>query len=243
MAAVLACGEGAVLSHRSAAALHGLRPDSRQVTDVSVAARRKDRNATDIRVHSSSTLLPRDITTVDGIPCTSVARTLLDLAAETTRQSLNKAIKRAETLELFDANDINELLNRSSGLRGAAKLRRSVAAYNEPRTRSEFESRVLELCKRHKIPTPETNQLLTVEDTTIEIDFLWPDAKIALEADGFAFHRDRQSFARDRRRDQLLSRNGWRPVRATWEQLDDELARTVRALIAQPAVYAWTAAV
>jgi hypothetical protein len=235
MAAALACGPGAVLSHRSAAALLGLSPDGRAVVDVTIP-RGGARARPAIRIHRSGTLEAKDVASVEGIPCTSVARTLLDLAEDGDRRRLQRAVEQAEVLRVFDGREIDDVLARASGRTGAPLLR-AVAAEFDPLTtltRSELEKRVLDLCKRAGLPQPEVNAWLVLDGGhAFEVDFLWRDRRLVVEADSRRFHLTPQAFEKDRRRDQLLLIHGWRVARCTWRQVvsrADELGDTLAAL-------------
>jgi very-short-patch-repair endonuclease len=223
MAAVLACGQGAVLSHRSAADLWGLRANSRAAIDVTVA-RQRGRRRRGIDVHRADTLVPADITVRDGIPCTTVARTLLDLAEVVNRRQLKAACRQAEVLGLFDLRAIDELLERAHGRRGAKPLRTVVAKLApEPAfTRSDLELRFLALCKRATLPRPQVNRWVELPDGGDEVDFTWPERKLAVETDGWETHRTRSAFEEDRRRDQRFALAGWRVIRFTWRQILDD---------------------
>jgi predicted transcriptional regulator of viral defense system len=237
MAAVLACGPGAVLSHRSAAALWGLRRDGRSTVDVTAPCRR-GRIPIGIDAHRHSSLHNRDRTTVKCIPCTSVARTLLDIAATVSPRQLHNAITEAEVLRAFDLVAVQDVISRSRRRRGVARLRRSVGAYDSrhERTRGELERRFLTLCARSELPPPEVNAPLVLDGMPIEADFLWRDARLIVEADSRRFHDTVSAFESDRRRDQHLLLAGWRVIRCTWRQVVDqpgELTLVLRNLLAQ----------
>jgi predicted transcriptional regulator of viral defense system len=150
MAAVLACGPGAVLSHRSAACHLGLRDDNRATIDVA-SPNRKGRRVAGITVHSGATLLPTDVINVDGIPTTTLARTLLDLAEVLPARQLERAIDRAEVLRLLDMRAIEDVLRRANGRRGANRLRAllSEMQVGSTLTRSELEE---PSCRSHAPP-------------------------------------------------------------------------------------------
>ena len=219
MAGVLACGPGAALSHRSAAALHDLRRSDRRTVDVTVP-RDAGRNRTEIHAHRS-VLADADLVVVDGIPCTTVARTLLDLAEVVDRRGLERAVDRAEQMRLLDTTAIADVLARSPGRHGARPLRTILAGFDpeRARTRSELERRFLRLCDRAGVPRPRVNHVVTIDGEPMEIDFAWPDRRLAVETDGHATHGTRQAFERDRRRDQRLKRAGWDTLRFTWRQV------------------------
>ncbi|HEV2789931.1 MAG TPA: type IV toxin-antitoxin system AbiEi family antitoxin domain-containing protein [Solirubrobacterales bacterium] len=235
MAAVLACGSEAVLSHRSAAALWGIREDSRNRIDVTAPGRR-GRIPAGIDAHRHGSLRPADRTLVDGIPCTSVSRTLLDLAAVVTYRQLRYAVKQAEVERLFDLASVNELLARSKRRRGIARLRRAIA-HHDPReqlTRRELEARFLALCRNAGLPSPQVNGHLVVEGISMMPDFIWRDAGLIVEADSRKVHGTVTAFEEDRRRDQRLTAAGWTVIRCTWRQVLDEphqLSRTIQSLL------------
>jgi hypothetical protein len=236
MAAVLACGPEAVLSHRSAAALWGLREDSRGRIDVTAPGRR-GRIPVGIDAHRHGSLTAADRTLVDGIPCTSVSRTLLDLAAVASYRELRYAVKQAEVERLFDLTEMNELLGRSRGRRGVARLRLAIALHDprEQLTRRELEERFFDLY-RSRISLPEVNGHLMIEGISMMPDFLWRDAKLIVEADSRRVHGTATAFEEDRRRDQLLTAAGWTVLRCTWRQMLDEperLAGTIRSLLSR----------
>ncbi|HEV2875227.1 MAG TPA: type IV toxin-antitoxin system AbiEi family antitoxin domain-containing protein, partial [Thermoleophilaceae bacterium] len=210
MAAVLACGPQAVLSHRSAADHLGLRPCNRQKVDVTAPGRTGKARA-GIDVHRATGLEGRDITTIEGIPCTTVARTLLDLAEMIDHTALERAIEQADKLRIFDLTAVVDATTRAGNRRGATTLRKALTAYApEPAfTRSQLEKRFLALCRTAGVPRPQANAFTD----TAEVDFTWPDRRLMVEADSIRHHGTRAAFERDRRRDQRLTAAGWRVVR------------------------------
>jgi very-short-patch-repair endonuclease len=237
MAAVMGCGPGAILSHRSAAALWQLIASVRALVDVT-SPRRSGRSRQSIEAHYSGSLAAPDRAVVRGIPCTSVARTLLDLAAVVDARTLERACDQAEVLRLFDLRAVNDVLRRAGAHRGAAALRATVAGAAEPAfTRTEIEERFLAMCQNANLPRPEVNARIVVDDgTAVEVDFLWRRERLIVETDGRKTHGTRQAFERDRRRDQRLIRHGWRVVRCTWRQVvyePEELFKTVVALLTE----------
>jgi predicted transcriptional regulator of viral defense system len=167
LAAVLACGAGAALSHRSAAALWGLRPLNRRLA-VSVPSQ-SGRAARGIELHRCRSLTAADVAEVDAIPCTTVARTLLDLAAAGDRQGLIAAVTRAEQLRVYDGGQVEDVLKRARGKRGARLLRGVLDGWSEDRTRSTFERRLLRFLRSHSLPEPEVNVWITLKDDTIAV--------------------------------------------------------------------------
>ena len=235
MAAVLACGDGSALSDSSAASLWGLREGGGSRIDVT-APRRTARTRAGIRVHWRPSLAAVDVAVCDRIPCTSVARTLLDLASVISPSALEKACDRAEQLRLFDGRAIEELLARVPGARGTRRLREVLSELDPqgPETRTEIERLMLALCRTHSLPQPVVNGWIQLNGNGFEPDFLWPEAKLIVETDGYKTHRTRKAFEADRRRDQLLAEAGYLTLRFTWRQLTEEpdrVARTIGAVL------------
>ncbi len=230
MAAVLACGPGAVLSHRSAAAKHKLRSSQRGKIDVTAPGESGRRRA-GIDPHSS-VLHPHDVAAVDDIPCTTVARTLLDLAEVLDRRGLERACEQAEVLRVFDLRALEDVLRRANGRHGAPRLRSLLADFAiEPVfTRRELEERFLRLCRDHGLAAPEVNAQIVLCDGALESDFVWRSQRLVAETDGRAVHLTRGAFESDRRRDQRLMLGGWRVARFTWRQLADDPATVVATL-------------
>jgi hypothetical protein len=233
MAAVLACGPRAVLSHRSAAGLWGLRPDNRPKSDVSLpgpSARAKPA----IEVHRSVTLTAHDVTTVENIPCTTLARTLVDLGDVVNRRAVERAVEQAEVLQLFDLREVERAIERAGPRRGTGLLSSVLKTLNGPTlTQSELEEAFLALCRETPLPAPEVNAWMTLPDgSAIKVDFLWRDERLAVETDGHPFHRTRQSRERDTKRDQLLRLAGFEPVRFTGRQVALEKEWVTRTLLA-----------
>jgi very-short-patch-repair endonuclease len=210
MAAVLAAGPRAVLSHRSAAALWGIRPTARRRVEVTTAKRLHPRE--DLHPHCA-VLPPDEITTHEGIPVTTPARTLLDLAAVVPRNQLDRALNEAEIRRLQGPA---ELLDRHPAARGTKALRTLLLDARRSH-RAPSEAEFLDFVRAHDLPLPETNVIVE----GYEADALWRGAKLIVELDGFVTHGTRRAFVRDRRRDLTLTARGWRSVRVT----DDQLAR------------------
>ncbi len=225
MAAVLACGPGAVLSHQSAASLWNIRHTAKGRIDVTTPRDLRPRPG----IHPHRAVLPSDeITIHDGIPTTTPARTLLDLAAVVPRQTLERALDEAEILRLPGPAP---LLDRYPRRRGAKNLRALLLTSRSPTpTRNEFEARFVTLLDEYGITRPEINIIIE----GYEVDAAWREARLIVELDGFATHGTRHAFERDRLRDRRLQAAGWRVIRLTWEQLAeaDEVAREVRQLLA-----------
>jgi predicted transcriptional regulator of viral defense system len=220
MAAVLAGGEGTVLSHRAAAALWGLCPPRAGEVEVSVPRVREPQQG--IRFYRNAPA-PDEITTVDGIPVTTVPRTLFDLAAVAEQRGLERALNEADVLALRDPLCLDDLLARYPRRPGSAIARAALAARRAgaSATRSELEERFLKLIDEGGLPRPETNAPLSVGGQTFEVDCLWRAQRLVVELDGRAAHATPLAFERDRARDRSLQAAGWRPVRITWRQLHD----------------------
>lgn len=215
MAAVLAIGAGAVLSHRSAAELWTLLPFTAGFPHVTTASGNGRRKRHGIQVHRSRTLAPADRTLRLNIPVTTPTRTLLDLARVATPADLARARREAEFLGL--PLDEARLDATRRGPRGA------------DRARTELEQNFLRLCRRHRLPLPEVNA--TVGDC--EVDFLWPEERLAVETDGWAAHRGRVAFEEDRRRDAALALQGYEVMRVTWRQVEEQPATVAAAIRAK----------
>ncbi len=238
MAAVLACGPDAVLSHRSAAYLWGLVDSWEEPIDVT-APNRRGRSPDAVAAHRDGSLQPIDKTTLYGIPCTSVARTVLDFAGVAQDWEVRKVIAQAEVLGIFDRLKMRALLRRSRRRRGVARLRLILDTIHPQteRTRSELERLFLGMCAKRDVPEPEVNVWLPTPDgKRYQADFLWRGSKLIVEADSRRFHDTDSAFVSDRKRRQQLELAGWRVSQCTWEEVEREprrLALTVQALIAQ----------
>jgi hypothetical protein len=234
LAAVLACGANAVLSHRSAAQLWGMLPRSRSVPEATrpTAARRRSQ----LTVHRGS--LPGDeVDVVDGIPTTSATRTLLDLAPMLSRGRLETAFNEIEVRRLTSRRSLPELLERYPRRQGSAALRLLLSERSAGAgvTRNEFEERFAVLLDSVGLPRPHLNADLAVRGRFYEVDCLWRSQKVVVELDGHAVHGTRRAFETDRERDRILLAEGWRPLRVTWWQLRDEpeaIVRDLRGLLA-----------
>jgi predicted transcriptional regulator of viral defense system len=230
MAAVLACGDDAVLSHRSAGAHWGLTRYSGRI-EVAVPSPRRKNHPFKAR---SSSLHPDERTSHDGVPITTVARTILDLAAVQTPAKLEKAIREAEYLRLFDLDELTCLLDRHQRRKGTAALRKAIqkAADSRSRTRSDLEDRFVNLLLKANLPRPELNGTLELDAMTIEPDAMWRSRKLIAELDGWEAHGTRSAFEQDRERDLALAAAGWTCVRITWRRLDEGIPQDLHILLA-----------
>jgi very-short-patch-repair endonuclease len=226
MAAVLACGDGAVLSNLSAAELWGIRRRVRRLSEaggpgqvdpvhVTVPSAAGKRRQTGIILHRSSTLIAGDCTRQDGIPVTKPTRTLADIRSLLSPAQFSAAVREAEFLGLPLHDEIST-----------------------DRSRSELETRFIAILRRHRLPRPEVNVCID----RFEVDFLWRDAHLIVEADGWEAHRSRSAFEQDRARDARLNALGYQVVRFTWRQIEDDVATvigTIRMLLrTQPSRHA-----
>jgi very-short-patch-repair endonuclease len=231
MAATLAYGPSALLSHRPAGGLHELVEWRGGLIDVTAPARLRTRPG--LRPHTAK-LLAADYTLIDGIPTTSLARTLLDLAATLTPTQLQRAYEEAEARQALDVNAISDLLARSNGHRGVTPLA-ALLDYDPTAAAgafSELERLFLDLLRANRIPLPLTNVLVD----GFLVDAYWPDARLIVELDGYEFHRDREMFEADRRKLAQLRLAGHQALAFTYEQVVGDpswVVDTVRGLLAR----------
>jgi very-short-patch-repair endonuclease len=223
-AAVLACRGLARLSHRSAACLRGLL-DAYMDSEVEVSMpRRSRRRLAGVRIHRVRDLRDDEVAVVDGLPVTTPARTLLDLAETERPRLVEQAYATALRRKLVTPTDMREMVERHPNHRGAPLWRRLLATEDAPAfTRSEAEEKLLEIIRDARLPRPHLN----VRIQGHEVDFLWPKARVIAEVDGYAFHDSRRSFEADRRRDAELTAAGYRVLRFTWADLHEHRLRTV----------------
>ena len=222
MAAILACSKkpsvdawrtvldhwGVALSHRSAAVLWQLLPPSDGPIDISVPSDGGRRKRHGIRIHRCPTLLSASVTSQQGIPVTSPARTIADLRGSVPSWELRRAVRQAEVMGLPT---------------GAERLTKH--------TRSDLELLFLSLCRRHKLPRPEVNAKIG----SIEVDFLWRERRVIVETDGYRYHRGRAAFENDRARDLKLRELGYEVIRLSDEQVTDDpgrVAKIIRQILA-----------
>lgn len=225
MAAVLACGPEAVLSHRDAAALDGLRrPGS---GDIDVTAPRRH-NIAGIRCHASPNLDPRDVTAIDGIPVTTLERTLLDVAEVLSPRMFAAALEQAQRDDRLDGRRIAAMIARHPGRHGIRPLQAAMDALLEdiPWTQSELERRFLAFTTTHTLPTPLFNQYVEGE----LVDVFWPERRVVVEVDGWRTHKTRRAFETDRARDAKLVAAGYWVIRYTSRRIEREPAAVAAEL-------------
>jgi very-short-patch-repair endonuclease len=241
MGAVLACGDGAGPSHSCATALWEVRPYNGVWIDVTVPSRTGRAKRERIRLHRSSIFSADDVTMHRGIPVTTVARTLLDVAATLSEPGLARTVEQAEIRRLFDLTAIENTIARNANHPGVNPLRRALELYRDDElTRSDLEAIFRTLCDEYHLPHPLVNH--TVEGK--EVDFFWPAGRLIVETDGRATHFTIAAYEGDRARDARLLALGYRTVRVTHRQMrvDERLvAETLSAILAAPTSRATTA--
>ncbi|MGI9629114.1 MAG: type IV toxin-antitoxin system AbiEi family antitoxin domain-containing protein [Longimicrobiales bacterium] len=232
IAALLACGDRAALSHRTAATLWEFAPPPSRAAPVDVISPSTIRGPSrGVRVHRVRVLDLTEVTTRRGLRVTTPPRTLVDFAATAKPAAVERALAQAERRGLATVNQMKRLLVEHPYRRGNAKLAVALGLGGGPSlTRSEAEVLFLSLVRRAELPLPRTN--VVVEG--LEVDILWRRERLVVEIDGFAFHGGRAAFERDRERDVRLTAAGFRVIRVTWRQLKERpepfLVRLGRAL-------------
>jgi hypothetical protein len=218
-AAVLACGDGAVLSHWDAAAHLDLLPArGRLIRVTKPSSSGRDPDPSRIRLHRVRTLRAWEGTLIDAIPTTTVARTLLDLSPLLRPAAIEDVIGRADRLRLFDLVAVRRCLAEHPRQHGAPALRRlldELEGVGASDLRSSLEIRFLQLCADHDLPKPLAN----VRVAGVVVDFHWPASRLVVETDGYAYHASRAAFERDRERDQQLTLAGCTVLRFTYKQV------------------------
>lgn len=234
IAAVIAAGPGAVLSHLDAARLWGIY-DGRGPRIHVTTTTRSPRSLGGIVAHRSRRLDADDVTTKDGIPVTTVARTLVDLGDMLPDDRVRRAIREAAYLRLVDPTALEAALERGRGRRNLRALREAVArGIDRGVVRSELEHRFLELVRHAGLPAPETNVRVETKRRVHEVDCLWRAQHVVVELDGRAAHALADAFEHDRERDASLSAIGLRPLRYTWRRVTndgDEVVAELRELL------------
>jgi predicted transcriptional regulator of viral defense system len=231
MAAVLGCGTGSVLSHGSAATLWGLE-EARSPIDVTAPrGRQGSPRRVGIRLHRCR-LEDSEWTRRDGIPVTTVARTLFDLAETAGADQLGRLWEEGDKLHLLVLDDVAEVYERRRGCRRARRRIRPLLleAPHSERTRSPLEDRFAAFCRQFELPPPATNVLVLEK----EVDAAWLAARLLVELDSWEHHAHRAAFERDRKRDVALIVAGYRTIRVTHRRLDREaatLAGEIRRLL------------
>lgn len=239
-AALLACGEGAVISHGTAAALHGLWDDWPHLIDVTVPVE-AGRKIDGVRCRRCRYPQPEEIEVHDGIARTTPARTLVDLAGMVGLATLRKTVGRAAIRRKLDVEAVDLAIHHAKRRRGLKALEMALVPYRSkngqvPDVRSDFETLVLPELSEVGLPRPACNVWIHTGGQRFLVDFLWVQAQVIVETDGRETHETPTAFQNDRLRDQFLVAAGYRVLRVTWEQIHGEresvLGRVSRALAA-----------
>lgn len=248
LAATLACGDGAAVSHLTAASLLGLHDRTPVVVDV-IARGQSGRGIDGIRRHHVPPPQGSERGSCKGIPCTSPSRTIVDLAGMLAERPLRHLVERAAVLQLLDTPAIEKSLAQQRRL-GAPLLRSILRAWphagpptpvspqapSAPLLRSELEARLLLLIGDADLPLPRCNAKVETDDGSFVVDFLWQQHRVVVETDGRTFHDNPIAFERDRRRDRALQLSGYRVVRVTHLQIEEEpqvVTSSIRRLLSR----------
>lgn len=230
LAAVLACGPDALLSHHAAAALHELRTNPTGLIDVTAPGKHRVEG---VRCHTARSLSDQERTTINAIPVTSLARTYLDYAEIASPRLLKQALAAGERANKLNFLRLEAAIQGNPGRHGARALNTALKEFKpeDPRTRSQMERHFLAAVRRAGLPEPQCN----VYVDGLLVDFYWPDAGLVIEVDSFAWHRSRHSFEEDRRRDAIHTVAGRRTLRPTHRRIEyetDALMEDIRRLLA-----------
>jgi very-short-patch-repair endonuclease len=228
MAAVLAAGPDALLSHRQALSLWDLLAIPSGAIHVTVPAHSGKPGPKGVRVHTTEHLTAADRTQIDNIPVTSLAWTLVDHAATAHPQRVRSVLEQVQRRELHV--ELDELLERFPNRKGTKAIRAALAQMRGPApwTQSQLEDRFLALIRESGLPEPETNVLVEGE----LVDALWRDQRLIVEVDGYEFHKSRAQFETDRRRDAKLQVAGYRVLRVTQRRLQNDAGAVLAEILA-----------
>lgn len=221
------------MSHGSAAQLIGLWDKQPHVIDV-IPPDWSGRKIPGIRWHNVRSPLPDEAEARDGIPCTNVSRTLVDMAGRTGWNSMRRLVEQAAVLRALDVEEVDRILARGRR-RGAPRLRAILAPWRNtlerrPVVRSRLEARLLPRLIEGGLPPPRCNVRLRIDGHRLEVDLLWEEQRLAVETDGEETHGTPAAFQRDRLRDQILVAAGYRTARVTWRQVTDEPTAVVNRI-------------
>ncbi len=226
MAAVLVCGEGAVLSHSSAAALWRFGSEQSDLVEISLPSPSRRRHR-DLRIHRRPSLnFERDLTREYGIPVTTPIQTLIDMSLRLDRPGVERMINEANKYNLVTPPRLCRALEERTGGPGVARLRHILDRRTFRLTKEELERRFLPLARKAGLPVPLTGQWVN----RFEVDFYWPDLGLVVETDGLRYHRTPAEQARDRLRDQAHTAAGLTQLRFTHEQVRYEPDYVARIL-------------
>jgi very-short-patch-repair endonuclease len=230
MAAVVACGQGAFLSHLDAAALWGFYYGLGPRVHVTV---KWQRSIDGLILHRTRRLDPDETTTRNGIPVTAVARTLVDLTEYLSEDRLLRAMREAEYQRLLDLDALNAAVERAHGRRRLKPLKQAIGLHRPGQIiRGELELRFAELLRGTGVREPEKNVALQVRGKTYVLDCYWPEHRLAVELDGRDGHARELAFESDRRRDAALNAIGIRLLRFTWQRVNYDCAEVLEDLTA-----------
>ena len=226
LGAVLSSGDESALSHRDAGAHWNMPSGYGGVVHVTTPRSRHSQPG--IHVHRVRSLHPDDVTEHEGIPVTTVARTLLDIAETETYHRFERCFEQAERLNLLDFAQLDATVRRNPGRRGLRPLLSLIAQYRgAPDSRTTLERSLIDFCRAHDIPEPQMNTVVC----GYEVDALWPGAKLIAELDSWSFHRGRRAFEEDRERDIVLQLGDYRPIRITDRRMRHDGPRLARELL------------
>ena len=226
MAAVLACGPGSLLSHRSGGTLLGIHPTATLAVDVSRPGH-GGKGRPGIQLHRVREFHPADEFVWRGIPVTSPERILLDLAEVVSLKQVRRAFEEAQRLKMVDPESVRACLDRNPGRHGHAPVRALLGEAHEPQlTRSELERVLLEISREVGLLPPRMNAVVC----GFEVDALWGEQKLVVELDSYAWHSDRAAFEQDRIRDATLQLEGYIVLRITHRRLKYETAAVVELI-------------
>lgn len=227
-AALLACGEGAVISHGTAAALYRFWDDWPRLIDVTVPVE-AGRKIDGIRCRRCRYPAQEEIEARHGLAVTTPARTLVDLAGIVRLDTLRKTVGRAAIRKRLDVQAVDLAIHNAKGRRGLKRLELALVPYRTkdgkpPDVRSDFETLVLPELLELGLTRPQVNAWLHIDGERFLVDFLWEAASVIVETDGRETHETPTAFQGDRRRDQFLAAAGYRVLRVTWSQIHGERA-------------------
>ncbi|HEX7279494.1 MAG TPA: DUF559 domain-containing protein [Solirubrobacterales bacterium] len=230
-AALLACGEGAVVSHGTAAALHGLWDRWPTLIDITVPVE-AGRKIDGIRCRRCRYPQPEEVEVRNGVACTTVARTLVDLAGIVGLKTLRKTVGRTAILKKLDLDAVDLAIHDAKRRRGLRMLELALLPYRTkdgktPDMRSDFETLMLPQLLDMGLPRPGCNVWLHIGGERFLVDFLWEKEMVVVETDGRERHETPEAFQSDRRRDQFLAATGYRVLRVTWDQIHSEPAEVL----------------
>lgn len=233
LAAALACEGGTVISHGSAAELLGLWDKRLPLVHV-IPPDSSGRKIDGIRWHRVRLPSPDEIEIRNEIPCTTISRTIVDMAGESGGGQLRRLVEQAAIMRRLNVEEVDRILTRGRR-RGAPRLRMIIAPWRKTREqhpvlRSRLEARLLPRLIEEGLPAPRTNAKLRVGGRLFEVDFLWEGQRLAIETDGEETHGTPAAFQRDRKRDQVLIAAGYRTARVTWAQVRDEPSAVVNRI-------------